>query len=81
MCRGDGCQCSSSYVINRSFIILKYNVDAMDVFIDFEFLKGLQNDIVVKELSLAAKNASGSFRFKSPYTMVPHGSEENGLNL
>jgi len=52
----------------------------MEVVIDFEFLRGRQNELVVKELSIAAANVSYSFRFKSPYTMTSHGSDENGLN-
>lgn len=45
-------------------------------------MNGRQNEIVVKvlSLSLAAKKAFVSFRFKSPYTMVPHGSKEIRLN-
>jgi len=35
---------------------------------------------VVKELSVADKNMVDSFRFKSPYSMTSHGSDENGLN-
>jgi len=38
----------------------------MEVVIDFEFLRGRQNEIVVKELSVAASNVSETFRFKSP---------------
>ena len=30
--------------------------------------------------SVAAKNVTESFRFKSPYSMTSHGSDENGLN-
>ena len=37
-------------------------------------------DFVVKELSVAANNMNDSYRFKSPYTMTSHGSDENGLN-
>ena len=51
----------------------------MEFIIDFEFLRGRQNEIVVKELFVAAA-VSDSFSFKSPYTMTPHGSDENGLN-
>jgi len=51
----------------------------MEVVIDFEFLKGRQGEIVVKELSVPANNMNVSFRFKSPYTMTSHGSDENGL--
>ena len=52
----------------------------MEVVIDFEFLRGRQNEIVVKELSVEAANVSETFRFKSPYIMASHGSDENGLN-
>ena len=53
----------------------------MEVVIGFEFLRGCQNLIVVKELSVAAKNVSESFRFKSPNSMTSHDLDENGLNL
>jgi len=52
----------------------------MEVVIDFEFFKVRQGEIVVKELSVAVNNMNDSFRFKSPYTMTSHGSEENGFN-
>jgi len=52
----------------------------MEVVIDFEFLKGRQGKIVVKELSVAANNMNNLFRFKSPYTMTSHCSDVNGLN-
>jgi len=52
----------------------------MEVVIDFEFLKGQQSEIVVKELFVADKNMIDSFRFKSPYSMTSHGSGENELN-
>jgi len=52
----------------------------MEVVIDFEFLRGRTNEIIVKELSIAAANVSDSFRFKSPYPMTTHRSVENGLN-
>ena len=48
--------------------------------IDFEFLRERQNEMVVKELSVASANATETFRFKSPYRMADHGSSENGLN-
>ena len=35
---------------------------------------------MVKELSVAAKNVQDSFRFRIPYIMTSHGSDENGLN-
>ena len=52
----------------------------MEVVVDYEFLKGTQNEVIVKELSIAAKNVLHTFHFRSPYTMHPHGSAENGLN-
>jgi len=51
----------------------------MEVGIDFEFLRWRQNEIVVKEISVAAANVSETFRFKSPYITASHGSAENGL--
>ena len=48
--------------------------------IDFEFLRGRQNETVIRKLSLARDNAAETFRFKSPYKMADHGSSENGLN-
>ena len=52
----------------------------MEIVIDFEFLRGRTNEIIVKEISIAAANVSDSFRFKSPYPMTTHRSVENGLN-
>jgi hypothetical protein len=52
----------------------------MAVVIDYEFLAGLANDPVVKELSIAAHGVLNSFHFQSPYAMHPHGSAENGLS-
>ena len=52
----------------------------IEVVIDFEFFRGRQGEIEVKELSVAANNMIDSFRFKSPYSMKSHGSDENGLN-
>jgi len=49
----------------------------MEVVINFKFLRGRTNEIIVKELSIAAAIVSDSFRFKSPYLMTPHGSIEN----
>ena len=50
------------------------------VVIDFEYLKGRQNEMVVKEAAVAGENISESFRFEPPYYMAPHGSVESGLN-
>ena len=47
--------------------------------IGFEFLRGLQNETVVKELCVASVTAGETFRFKSPYKMVDHGLSENGI--
>ena len=52
----------------------------MDFVIDFEFKRGRQNEIVFKELSVAAKNMVDSFRVRSPYRITSHSSDENGLN-
>jgi len=52
----------------------------MEVIRDFEFLRGRQYQIVVKELSVAAANVSETFRFKSPYNVASHSPDENGLN-
>jgi hypothetical protein len=48
--------------------------------IDYEFLRGRQNETIVKELCVASATASETFRFKSPYKMADHGSSENGIN-
>ena len=45
-----------------------------------EFLRGRQNETVVKELCVANAVASEMFRFKSPYKMGDHFSSENCLN-
>ena len=51
-----------------------------EVIIDYETLTGKNNEPVVKELSIAADGVLQTWHFRSPYTMLPHGSEENGLN-
>jgi len=48
--------------------------------IDYEFLRGRQNETVVKELCVASDAASETFRFKPHYKMADHGSIENGIN-
>ena len=48
--------------------------------IDFEFLRGRQNEAVVKELYVASVAAFETFRFKSPYKMALHGSSESDRN-
>jgi len=51
-----------------------------EVLIDYEFLRGRQNETVVKELCVASAADSETFRFKPPYKMADHGSIENGIN-
>jgi len=48
--------------------------------IDFDFLRGRQNETVVRELCVASATASERFRFKSPYKIADHGSSENGIH-
>ena len=48
--------------------------------IDYEYLTGAKGEVVVKKLSVAAKDVLHTFHFRNPYPMYPHGSEENGLN-
>jgi len=48
--------------------------------IDYEFLRGRQNETVVKELCVASATASETIHFKPPYKMADHGSSENGIN-
>jgi hypothetical protein len=52
----------------------------MEVVIDYEFLKGQNDEVVIKEVGLAADNVVQTFHFKSPYKMASHGDVENGLN-
>jgi hypothetical protein len=47
--------------------------------IDFEFLRGRNNETVVNELYVASATASETFRFKSPYKMAVYGSSKNGI--
>ena len=51
----------------------------MVVVIYFEYLKGRQNEMFVKEFSVAAKYLSDSYSFASTYSMILHGSDENGF--
>jgi len=48
--------------------------------IDYEALRGRQNEEVVKEVSVAGENVIETFHFKPPYTMTAHGSDKNGLS-
>ena len=50
------------------------------VVIDYEILRGRQNETVVEELCVASAAASETFRFKSPYKMANHGSTVNDIN-
>jgi hypothetical protein len=52
----------------------------MELIIDYVSLKGLNDEIVVKEVGLAGDNMLQTFHFKSPYKMVSHGDVVNGLN-
>ena len=55
-------------------------VASRETLIDFEFLRGWQNESVVKELCITNATAGETFRFKSPYNMADHCSSENGIN-
>ena len=44
--------------------------------IDYEALRGAQNEEIVKEVSVAGENVIETFHFKPPYPMTAHGSEE-----
>jgi len=48
--------------------------------IDYEALRGRQNEEVVKEVSVAAENVIETFHFKPPYTMTAQGSDKNVLS-
>ena len=51
-----------------------------EALIDYYFLRGRQNETVVKELCVASATARDTFRLKIPYEMAGHGSWENGIN-
>ena len=51
----------------------------MEATIHIEFLQGL-NELVIKELAVVSDGVVQTFLSRAPYHMVPHGSEENGLN-
>ena len=55
-------------------------VSSGEVVIDYEFLRGRQNQTVVKEICVASAIASETFSFKPPYKIADHGSKENGIN-
>src|SRR5215471_10256566 len=50
-----------------------------EVVIDYLTLTGKNNEPVVTELSIAAESVLQTWHFQSPYTMLPHWSEKNGL--
>jgi hypothetical protein len=52
----------------------------MELVIDYEFLKGLNDEVVIKEVGLVADEVVQTFHFKCPYMMASHGDVENGLN-
>jgi len=54
--------------------------DGREAVIDFEFLRGLQNQTIIKDLCVANAAASETLRFKSPYRMVKRGSSEDVQN-
>jgi len=51
-----------------------------EVLINYEILRGRQNETVVKDLCVASAAVSETIRFKSPFKMAEHGSSGNGLN-
>jgi len=55
-------------------------LSSREAVIDYEFLRGRQNETVVKELCVASAIASETFRFNPRYKMADHGSIENGIN-
>ena len=52
----------------------------MEVVLNFEYLRGCQNEMVVKEVTVAGEIVSETFRFEPPCYMASHGSAENVLN-
>jgi len=48
--------------------------------IDYEFLRGRQNETAVNELCLASARASETLRFKPPYKMADYSLTEKGIN-
>jgi hypothetical protein len=49
----------------------------MELVINYEFLKSLSDEFVIKEV---ADNAVKTFHFTSPYTLAPNGDVKIGLN-
>ena len=52
----------------------------MEFVMDFDYLRGRQNEIIVNEAAVAGENVSALFRLEPPYYMAHHGAVENGLN-
>jgi hypothetical protein len=52
----------------------------MEVVVDYEPLRGANNEAVIKELALVAKGVIQTLNFQAPYAIQPHGSVENGLS-
>ena len=48
----------------------------MEVAIDFEYLKGSQDEFIIKEILIAGKNTLHTLHFPSTYDMNPHGYAE-----
>jgi len=53
----------------------------MEVAIEYEYLTGAKGEVIVNEISVAAKDVVHTFHFRNPYPMNGHGCEENGLKL
>ena len=81
---GWGRCCRNCLYKGRYFTVSNYSYSNMtggrEGLIDYEFLRGRQNETVVKELCVISAEASETLRFKSPYKMADHGSSDNGLN-
>jgi len=54
--------------------------EVREAVIDYEFLRGRQNETVVKDLCVAGGAASETFRLKNPYKVADHGSIDSGKN-
>jgi hypothetical protein len=52
----------------------------MELVIDYDFLKGVSDEVVIKKVVLVADNVVQTFHFKTPYKMASHGDLENGLD-
>jgi hypothetical protein len=78
-----GGQCCSAryirYVALRVAITCRQNVDGNGAVIDYEILKGLNGEVVIKEVGLLADNVVQNFHFKSPYKMASHDAVEKDL--